>query len=265
MNSRAILILIAIATGFAFHHCYHSSFCHQKNHARCGLGLIPLYGIVTYFLYQMIGNSSVKTPHRFVASVNASVSDQTFHDCNDCRGIFFSRSTRKKGTRAGRHGYLCSVYHCVDLGFYFLLRREINNSECHRKKKSYVVAGLMSGTSLDGLDVAIRRFTKNNKWNYEILAAKTFDYGHELKLKLSEAHLLSGEKLMRLHSDLGMLHGEWVHDFILNHKIEIDFIASHGHTVFHQPEKGFTLQIASRNISLPLLEYPWLQTFAHLM
>jgi anhydro-N-acetylmuramic acid kinase len=113
------------------------------------------------------------------------------------------------------------------------------------EKSSYIVAGLMSGTSLDGLDVAICRFTKNNEWEYKILAAKTFDYSRELKLKLSEAHLLNGENLTQLHSDLGTLHGEWLHDFILLHKFEIDFIASHGHTVFHQPEKGFTLQIAS--------------------
>lgn len=73
MNSRAILIPLAIATVLLFIVAIIALFVTKKSMPALVWGLIPLYGIVTYFLYQMIGNSSVKTPHRFVASVNASV------------------------------------------------------------------------------------------------------------------------------------------------------------------------------------------------
>ncbi|MBX7051100.1 MAG: anhydro-N-acetylmuramic acid kinase [Flavobacteriales bacterium] len=110
---------------------------------------------------------------------------------------------------------------------------------------SYIVAGLMSGTSLDGLDIAICRLSKDSLWQFDILAAKTFEYDSELKMKLAHADLINGEQLQNLHVQLGNLHGQFTRDFFNEQKIKPDFIASHGHTIFHQPEKGLTLQIGS--------------------
>jgi anhydro-N-acetylmuramic acid kinase len=109
----------------------------------------------------------------------------------------------------------------------------------------YRAIGLMSGTSLDGLDIAYCTFTRDDRWNFELHEASTVSYNHEWRGKLRSAHTLSGLELAQLHADLGALHGEWVRDFVAAKALKIDFIASHGHTVFHQPQQGMTHQIGS--------------------
>jgi anhydro-N-acetylmuramic acid kinase len=112
--------------------------------------------------------------------------------------------------------------------------------------ESYNVIGLMSGTSLDGLDVAACIFHKSgNNWQYEIVAAETFGYDQIMRIKLSQAHNMSGVQLAQLHIDLGLLHGSLAKAFFQKHNFKPDFISSHGHTVFHQPEIKLTLQISS--------------------
>jgi anhydro-N-acetylmuramic acid kinase len=102
----------------------------------------------------------------------------------------------------------------------------------------------MSGTSLDGLDVAYCRFERKQTWDFSILQGKTFPYSSEWKSSLSAAHTLSGGSLMELHAAYGRYVGDICKQFISRQKIrKVDFIASHGHTVFHQPEKGFTFQL----------------------
>ena len=106
--------------------------------------------------------------------------------------------------------------------------------------------GLMSGTSLDGLDICHAAFEKDDfgKWNFEILNAETFPYSEELEKKLRNATKISAEELFELHSEFGFYLGEKVLEFIEKFQLtNIDLIASHGHTVFHQPEKKFTVQI----------------------
>lgn len=105
--------------------------------------------------------------------------------------------------------------------------------------------GLMSGTSLDGLDICYSKFTlKNNHWDFEILIAETIPYPKTWEDNLKNAISLPSEKLLELNSEYGFYLGDKVQEFITKHNlIAIDVIASHGHTVFHQPEKKFTLQI----------------------
>ncbi|MFC3161177.1 anhydro-N-acetylmuramic acid kinase [Chryseobacterium arachidis] len=104
--------------------------------------------------------------------------------------------------------------------------------------------GLMSGTSLDGLDICLARFEKKETWNFEILNAETVPYEKNLEEQLRNSIYLSAEELMELHSEYGFYLGKTVKNFISKHQPEkIDLIASHGHTVFHQPQKKFTLQI----------------------
>ncbi|HXB39177.1 MAG TPA: anhydro-N-acetylmuramic acid kinase [Bacteroidia bacterium] len=111
----------------------------------------------------------------------------------------------------------------------------------------YKVIGLMSGTSLDGLDIALCNFSfQNNKWNCSIEKAKTVVYTKEWKNKLGNAHKLSSAQLIEWDATFGKFIGKQVSDFIKKNKISnVDLVSSHGHTVFHQPEKGFTLQIGS--------------------
>ncbi len=106
------------------------------------------------------------------------------------------------------------------------------------------VAGIMSGTSLDGLDVAICRFEElHGRWTFEVLAATTFDYTDTWRKRLGEAATLNGRELALLHADFGHFTGQCIKDFCKSHKHRPDLVASHGHTVFHEPARGFTLQI----------------------
>jgi len=105
--------------------------------------------------------------------------------------------------------------------------------------------GLMSGTSLDGLDICLARFEKQNSvWKFQILHAETISYSKDLEDQLRNSIHLSAKKLLELHSEYGFYLGKEVKNFISRNKIEnINVISSHGHTVFHQPQKKFTLQI----------------------
>jgi len=111
---------------------------------------------------------------------------------------------------------------------------------------SYCVLGLMSGTSLDGLDIAQCTFEfQEGKWVFHIDRAITYPYTLQWKEKLANAEKLSGLDLMLLHNEYGNLLANFVNLFLEGHKTNIDFIASHGHTIFHQPQNRLTLQIGS--------------------
>lgn len=113
---------------------------------------------------------------------------------------------------------------------------------------SYSIIGLMSGTSLDGLDIchAILNKDEHNNWSFSILNANTFSYPEDLTSLLSGAMQLPAPALFSLDKEIGNFFGKTVLSFLEKHAIDktsIHAIASHGHTVFHQPEKGFTVQI----------------------
>ncbi|KQR93439.1 anhydro-N-acetylmuramic acid kinase [Chryseobacterium sp. Leaf180] len=111
--------------------------------------------------------------------------------------------------------------------------------------KDFHAIGLMSGTSLDGLDICYAKFqNKNGHWSFKILKAETVAYNSDLKNQLKNSIHLSSEKLLALHSEYGFYLGDETKKFIEKNRLEhIDLIASHGHTVFHQPQNKFTLQI----------------------
>lgn len=108
----------------------------------------------------------------------------------------------------------------------------------------YKVIGTMSGTSLDGLDLAAVEFwQENGKWKFELKFAETKTYSQDWFDKLKNAPVLSGSDLMQLHTEYGKLTGQEINEFIRKYDYLPDLIASHGHTVFHRPEKGFTFQL----------------------
>ncbi len=112
--------------------------------------------------------------------------------------------------------------------------------------KKHRVIGLMSGTSLDGLDIVLCHFTKQpEKWKYKIISSKTVPYSREWKSKLGNADCLTGSNLVKLDQEYGAFLGHMVCDFLAENPEEPDFIASHGHTIFHQPENQITLQIGN--------------------
>ncbi|MBN1821885.1 MAG: anhydro-N-acetylmuramic acid kinase [Prolixibacteraceae bacterium] len=111
-------------------------------------------------------------------------------------------------------------------------------------KKQVTVIGIMSGTSLDGLDFATCRFSfKNKKWEFEILKSATFTYNRDWKKLLENAPELTSAELLKLNQSFGKFIGEKVNEFKQDFPVNIDLISSHGHTVFHQPEIGLTYQI----------------------
>jgi anhydro-N-acetylmuramic acid kinase len=110
----------------------------------------------------------------------------------------------------------------------------------------YKVIGLMSGTSLDGLDIAACNFSYNNNlWLYEIAAAETIEYPAELLNTLTNAHTFAGIDLIAAHHSYGNYLGAAALSFCKKYGYNPHFIASHGHTIFHQPNKGFSFQLGS--------------------
>ncbi len=116
-------------------------------------------------------------------------------------------------------------------------------------KNVYNVIGIMSGTSMDGVDLTYCRLTRKKKeWKTEIVSANTFGYNSEWLDALSNAHNLAGQELVHLHTRYGKFIGQLVNSFIKKEKIKkIDLIASHGHTIFHQPARQFTFQLGDGN------------------
>jgi len=106
------------------------------------------------------------------------------------------------------------------------------------------VLGIMSGSSLDGLDLAVCNFEMTGgKWKWEILAAETLPYNDYWMRQLRTAHSLSGLDLQYLHLEFGQFIGTEINSFLASSGLPVELIASHGHTVFHQPESSLTLQI----------------------
>lgn len=110
----------------------------------------------------------------------------------------------------------------------------------------YRAIGLMSGSSLDGLDIVFAELHENGgKWNYEVKAADCYSYSKEWVDRLKNAGSLSALDYLLLHADYGHYLGEQVNKFIEEKGIhyQVALIASHGHTVFHLPGKRMTAQL----------------------
>jgi anhydro-N-acetylmuramic acid kinase len=112
-------------------------------------------------------------------------------------------------------------------------------------QKSLSIIGLMSGTSRDGLDLALCQFEQmGDSFRYKILEADTYEYTKEIQDLITEAENCSGQRLTFIDRYLGTYFGNAVKKFTSQYQIlEYDYISSHGHTIFHQPELGYTLQI----------------------
>jgi anhydro-N-acetylmuramic acid kinase len=110
----------------------------------------------------------------------------------------------------------------------------------------YKVIGLMSGSSLDGLDIAFVQLEEiRGKWTFDILKAECIEYTNELSERLRKAPGLNAIDYLRLHTEYGRYLGNVVNEFIQRHDIDhqVQMIASHGHTVLHEPHNGTSAQI----------------------
>lgn len=110
----------------------------------------------------------------------------------------------------------------------------------------YRAIGIMSGSSLDGLDIAFVEFLENGgKWSYEILNADCLEYSNEWVDRLKNATTLNALDYQLLHTAYGKYIGEQVNSFIEQNNLhyKVALVASHGHTTFHLPQQGMTAQL----------------------
>jgi anhydro-N-acetylmuramic acid kinase len=110
--------------------------------------------------------------------------------------------------------------------------------------KTFLAIGLMSGSSLDGIDLALVQFTSDDRhYTYNIIDAETLPYPELWQRRLADAFLSKPEDLVPLDKEYGAYLGQQVNNFVKKRNVRPDFVASHGHTIFHKPEQQYTLQI----------------------
>ncbi|OHX64839.1 anhydro-N-acetylmuramic acid kinase [Flammeovirga pacifica] len=105
----------------------------------------------------------------------------------------------------------------------------------------------MSGTSLDGVDLCYAEFWKDSKrqWQYYMPYVESYPYSEEWRNRLNTAEHLSAFEYIQLDRDLGKKLGELAKCFIEKHQLKVDYVCSHGHTIFHQTKLGITSQIGA--------------------
>lgn len=111
---------------------------------------------------------------------------------------------------------------------------------------NYRVIALMSGSSCDGLDIGYIEYSEQaGEWNFNASVTACIPYTEAQKQRLQRAHTLSARDYLTLHADFGRYSAQSVRQFIAENDLhfKVDFIVSHGHTVFHDPKKGFSAQI----------------------
>ena len=120
----------------------------------------------------------------------------------------------------------------------------------------------MSGTSLDGLDIAYCKFVVDKDWSFEILHFNTLNYDSVFREKLRQAPFQKESDIKKLSYEFGCLMANELKQFVNRYAItEIDAVSTHGHTVFHQPDKGITLQIGDPKPIYDVIQKPVIYDF----
>lgn len=110
--------------------------------------------------------------------------------------------------------------------------------------KKYLAIGLMSGSSLDGIDLVLTQLTsEDGRYHYTLLDAETLPYPEPWRRQLADAFHAKPEELESLDKRYGDYLGQCIRQFVESRGVRPDFVASHGHTVFHKPAQRYTLQI----------------------
>lgn len=122
-------------------------------------------------------------------------------------------------------------------------------------KHEYNIIGVMSGTSLDGIDLVYAKFCLDETWSFEIVHAQTVEYDSYWYDTLKELVNKSIEELKEIDTNYTEYFAKVIKNFITKYQIKnIDAICSHGHTALHQPENKLTYQIGNKPMLAELLK-----------
>ena len=105
------------------------------------------------------------------------------------------------------------------------------------------IIGLMSGSSLDGIDLVDVDFWNDGKWHFEIVAKDNVDYDETWRKNLADAFYYDQNQLKDIDYKYGALLGKTTRQFIDKYNLHPEIVSSHGHTIFHRPQEHYTLQI----------------------
>ena len=114
--------------------------------------------------------------------------------------------------------------------------------------KKYRVLGLMSGSSLDGLDLVFCEIEAADEPDFtvthsEILVAETVPFSEQWQVRLKNLPEQNALTFAKTNTYFAHYTADLVRGFCIKNKVKPDFIAAHGHTIFHQPENFLTVQI----------------------
>ncbi|MCF8335948.1 MAG: anhydro-N-acetylmuramic acid kinase [Bacteroidales bacterium] len=139
-------------------------------------------------------------------------------------------------------------------------------NQLQEERERHHLIGIMSGSSLDGVDIAFCIFQQvNGGWYYSIEQADTIPFDKHLAERLSKLNESTAESFVDMDIQLGRFIGNTINEFIEAHRPErIDYIASHGHTAFHNPQKGYSSQIGNGAIIAALTNIPAITDFRSL-
>jgi len=123
------------------------------------------------------------------------------------------------------------------------------------------ILGLMSGSSLDGLDIALIFFSddfyESNEWR--LVQSATIPYSPEWVERLKSA--VYNKEVDEIHNNFGTYLGTLVNEFLLNTKIHPELIALHGHTLYHRPEDHISLQLGAAQALADRTNFPAMDNF----
>ena len=112
--------------------------------------------------------------------------------------------------------------------------------------REFKVIGIMSGTSLDGIDIVYVNFKLDINWKYELINSKTYKYEKRWSSLLQSISKEKINSIIKIDKDYTKLLSKHIINFINEFSIkDIDFVSSHGHTALHQPSKSLTYQIGN--------------------
>lgn len=128
--------------------------------------------------------------------------------------------------------------------------------------ETFAALGIMSGSSLDGIDLALCKFKREDKtWTFRTIKTGTIPFSEDWRLKLISLPKKSKQEIGHSNLEFGQLIGETVNQFLTDCNTKPDLIASHGHTIFHEPDKGYTLQIGDGQTIADITEITTINDF----